>query len=94
MEQEELNFFRVQMTEEEQLELSTELDRFLQMYENDFENQGADEEVSDALKHELKNLYDLVWTLEDRAEKEVYERLYGARAERRGEGAPDGRCER
>lgn len=66
----EVNMFSAPLSEEEQIELSNVLDHFFQLYQNGFADQivedGADE-TSDNLCDELKDLYELVNQLIDRA---------------------------
>lgn len=63
-----VNFFEKPMSEEEQLELSDLLDKFLLTYENDFDCLIGDiEEDTDYLKDEFKRFYEMVVMLSDRA---------------------------
>lgn len=57
-----VNMFKYPLTEKEQFELSDLLDKFLQMYENNFADQliGDREDDSDTLLYEFKSLYELV----------------------------------
>ena len=65
-----VNFFEKPMSEEEQLELSDLLDKFLLTYENDFDCLIGDvEEDTDYLNEEFKRLYEMVSMLSDRAIK-------------------------
>lgn len=68
-EDQQVNMFKKPMTEQEQLELSDLLDKFLQMYENGFADQltGDTDDDADNLKYEFGQLYNLVKMLSDRA---------------------------
>lgn len=63
--EEHINLFEKPMTKQEQLELSNLLDKFLILYENNFDGM-LDE---DDLLYEFEQLYEMVNLLSNRAER-------------------------
>ena len=69
--EEKVNIFQIPMTQEEQIELSNELQDFLEMYINEFYDEvGENEESVDNLCKNLNGLYRITRKLVHRAKKE------------------------
>jgi hypothetical protein len=66
MSDEHINIFS-NITETEQIELSDLLDKFLQLYENDFFDVVDDDDDREQLMDEFKHLYNMVDMLQDRS---------------------------
>ncbi len=67
MEDEHVNLFKYEMTEQEQIDLSDALNDFVKLYENGFDGLIGDvNEDEDYFLYEFKELYNIVYILIDK----------------------------